>query len=511
VVDRSVKGKISPMQVSVDRAAPESVQADVLAVAAADGPALGAAGQALDARLGGRLAELSADREIRGSVGQLALVHTGGALAAKRVAVAGVGAGGDADAFRTGAARVAARASALRGGTVAWALDPALSLPLDEQARAVVDGITIGGYDAGLWKTGERESAPIERLLLVADDAGPELDDAVRRAAVAARWTNRCRGLADAPANELTPAALAEHALSLETEPGGVAVESWDRARIEAAGMGAFAAVARGAETEPQLIVMRYEPPGAATDVVLGLVGKAVTFDTGGISLKPPARMDEMKGDMAGGAAVVCALGAVAELSLPLRVLAVVPACENMPDGRAFRPGDIVTALNGKTIEVTNTDAEGRLLLADALTYARREGVTHLVDLATLTGAVVVALGDFYAGLFGNDDAWVERIRRAAAVSGDHAWPLPLHDTYKRLYRSPFADMKNSSDIRQAGSPYAARFLREFTGEGPWAHVDMAGTGHLERTRGDYYTQKGATGYGVRLLVELARGLSEQA
>jgi leucyl aminopeptidase len=325
---------------------------------------------------------------------------------------------------------------------------------------------------------------------------------------VAAAWANRCRELVNAPANELTPTALADRAAALADELPSMTIETIGREEIEEAGMGAFASVARGSHQEPRLIVLDYAPPGASDQVVLGLVGKAITFDTGGISIKPSARMDEMKSDMAGGAAVLCGIAAIAELELPLRVLAVVPATENMPSGHATRPGDIVTALNGKTIEITNTDAEGRLVLADALVYARRRGATHLADFATLTGAVVVALGDFYAGVMGNDDAWVSELLNAATASGDHAWRLPVHETYKRLYRSTFADMKNSSDLRQAGPVYAARFLQEFAGDGPWAHFDIAGTAYLDRSRGDYYTGKGATGYGVRLTAQLAERLA---
>jgi leucyl aminopeptidase len=497
------------MEIAVVDAPPESVEADLLAFPVTEPAALGTAGTALDGLLDGRLAHLAEDREIKGQLGHLALVHTLGELAAHRLAPAGVGrqGGADADALRTAAARVAQRAVGLRGGTIAWALEPGLSLTAPEQARAIVDGTVLGSYDPGRWKTKDQERAPIERLVLCGADA-PSAARAAESAGVAARWANRCRELVDAPANELTPAALAGQATSIASA-AGLAAEIWGPAEIEAAGMGAFSAVGQGAESEPRLIVLRYEPDGAPAEPLLGLVGKAITFDTGGISIKPAARMDEMKGDMAGGGAVVAAMGAIAELRLPLRVLAVVPACENMPGGRSYRPGDIVTALNGKTIEVTNTDAEGRLVLADALTHARREGATHLVDLATLTGAVVVALGDFYAGVMGNDDAWVGEILAAAEASGDHAWRLPLHDTYKRLYRSTFADMKNSSDQRQAGPVYAARFLQEFAGEGPWAHLDIAGTAHLDRTRGDYYTTKGGTGYGVRLLAELASRLAE--
>jgi leucyl aminopeptidase len=256
------------------------------------------------------------------------------------------------------------------------------------------------------------------------------------------------------------------------------------------------------------MIVMRYDPPDATGDLVLGLVGKAITFDAGGISLKPALKMQDMKGDMAGGAAVVAGTAAIAELELPVRVISVVAAAENLVSGDSFRPGDILRAANGKTIEITNTDAEGRLVLADAMWYARREGATHLLDLATLTGAMELALGDLYAGAFANDDDWMAEILAAAKTSGDHAWPFPLHPRYRRYVDSSFADLKNSSDLRQASPVLAAEFLREFSGEGPWAHIDMAGPGFLERSRGDYLTQRGGTGYGVRLIVELARRLT---
>jgi len=249
-------------------------------------------------------------------------------------------------------------------------------------------------------------------------------------------------------------------------------------------------------------------PQPSRADVVLGLVGKAITFDAGGISLKPAARMQDMKGDMAGGAGTLHGIGAIAALGLPVRAIAVLAAAENMPGGDAFRPGDILRAANGKTIEIVNTDAEGRLVLADALWYARREGATHVLDVATLTGAMELALGDLYAGCFANDDAWRDRIVLAGQRSGDLVWPFPLHPRYRRYVDSEFADLKNSSELRQASPALAAEFLHEFAGEGPWAHVDMAGPGFLERSRGDYYLVPGGTGYGVRLIAELAAGLA---
>jgi leucyl aminopeptidase len=287
-----------------------------------------------------------------------------------------------------------------------------------------------------------------------------------------------------------------------------VRAESAGPERLTELGMGAFGAVGQGSHNPARLIVLRYDPPEARDDVVLGLVGKAVTFDTGGISIKPALYMEDMKGDMAGGAAVLAGIGAIAELELPLRVLGVVGATENMVGGASYRPGDVLRAMNGKTIEVINTDAEGRLVLADVLWYAREQGATHIVDFATLTGAMNRALGDLYAGVFGNDDAWRDQVVAAGNRAGDHAWSWPMHRRYRRLIDSTFADMKNSTVRGQALPVYAAEFLKEFAGEGPWAHIDMAGPGYLRWARPDYFPTPGGTGYGVRLITELARSLT---
>jgi leucyl aminopeptidase len=309
------------------------------------------------------------------------------------------------------------------------------------------------------------------------------------------------------PPNELNPQTLAEHAVGLAGEHEHLTAEILGPREIDELGMGALAAVGAGSRNEPRLIVLRYEPPSPTrADVLLGLVGKAITFDSGGLSLKPPAHMEDMKGDMAGGAGTLHGMGAVAALELPVRAVAVLAAAENLPGGNAFRPGDILRAANGKTIEITNTDAEGRLVLADALWYARREGATHVLDLATLTGAMELALGDLYAGLFANDDEWRDRILAAGNRSGDLVWPFPLHSRYRRYVDSTFADLKNASLLRQGSPVLAAKFLEEFAGEGPWAHIDMAGPGFFERSRGDYLGVPGGTGYGVRLIAELAEG-----
>jgi leucyl aminopeptidase len=398
----------------------------------------------------------------------------------------------DADGLRTAAAQ-AARALRSQGGTIAWRAEDA------DRVRAIVEGTAFGAYDPGLFKR-----AYLERPeLTLALDAPAELRDLAVRQATVVRHLDAARDLANRPPNDLTPVALSAHAKSHALPH--LTVESHGRDWIEDQGMGAFAAVAAGSAEEPQLIVMRYDPPDAREGVTLGLVGKAITFDSGGISLKPGLRMQDNKGDMCGGAAVIEATAAIAELGLPVRLLTVVASTENVQDGKAYKPGDILRAANGKTIEIINTDAEGRLLLADALHFARDSGATHLIDFATLTGAMSVALGDLYAGWFANDDNFATHVDGAAQTSGEHAWRFPLHPRYRRYVDSDFADMKNASELRQAGAVLAAEFLREFAGEGPWAHFDIAGPAYLSRKRPDYALDQGGTGYGVRLIVELAQ------
>jgi leucyl aminopeptidase len=501
-----------PFHVEVRVEPADRLDVSMLAVPVCDPPELSGLAAALDAALGGRLARLIEDCEVKGKRGDVVVVHELRAGAPQRVALAGLGAREsiDADAIRTAAAAVARRARGIGSGVIGWVLEAGLPLTPAEEAAAVVEGAALASYDAGAWKTRDERSAPLRGLVLCGEPGEP-IATAAARAASVSDWTNRARNLVDAPANELPPERLAERAAELLGEAHHVRVSAAGRHEIEEAGMGALAAVARGSHAEPRLITLEYDPPGAPADVTLGFVGKAITFDSGGLSLKPAARMDAMKSDMAGGAAVICAVGAVAALGVPVRILGVVPATENLPSGHSTRPGDIVTALNGRTIEITNTDAEGRLVLADALVDARRRGATHVVDLATLTGGIVVALGDFHAGLMGNDDAWLAQIEAAADTSGDHVWRLPVHETLGRYIRSDVADMKNSSGLRQAQPIYAAWFLKEFAGEGPWAHLDIAGTAYLERGRGDYYTRKGATGFGVRLLVALAERMAERS
>ncbi len=496
------------MRVQVQAVTPEQVEADVVAVPLSGDDKVAGAASVLDSKLDGLLARLAGEGELRGESGHVSIVHVDGKLGAQRVAVAGLGPREhlDADALRTAAAAVAHETGSY-AETVAWVVDGELGLPAEEQVRALVEGTAIGSYNTARWKQDEPEPK-LNSLVLCGEGDG--LAEAAERAATVAEWTNRARDLVNSPPNETTPERLAKRAEEIASSLEHVSTEALDPERIKQLGMGALAAVAQGSDNPARLVVLRYDPPEPARgDLVLGLVGKAITFDTGGISLKPSLHMEDMKGDMAGGAAVIEATGAIAELGLPVRVLTVAAASENMPSGHAYRPGDIITAANGKTIEITNTDAEGRLVLADALWYAREQGATHVLDLATLTGAMEVALGDLYAGVFANDEAWRDEILAAGEASGDHIWPFPMHPRYRRYVDSVFADLKNSSDLRQAGAVLAAKFLEEFAGDGPWAHADIAGPAFLERSRGDYLSQRGGTGYGVRLIVELATRLSK--
>jgi leucyl aminopeptidase len=401
----------------------------------------------------------------------------------------------DIEGLRTAAAR-AVRACR-DGGTVAWILDKSLPFATAEQVRALAEGAVLGGYDGRRWRSGEPPPS-VERFVICGCDE--QLASVADRASLVARWTNTARELVDAPANVISPVGLADRVVKfahLDSE-----IIHPDRA-----GLGALAAVGGSSPIPPCLIVLRHAPRGAPDTPRLALVGKAVTFDTGGYFLKPQHDIVRQKADMAGGAAVAAALGAIAELELPLSVTGVIPACENMLSGAAIRPTDVITTAAGLTVEVTNPDAEGRLILADALWYARRDGATHVVDLATLTGAMRAGMGDLYAGVFAPDEEWREAVVQAGNASGDLAWPWPLHPRYRPLIDSTVADLRNTAG-KSFGFPIvAATFLQQFAGEGPWAHVDMLGPALLDEDRGDAIG-RGASGYGVRMLVELATRMS---
>jgi len=419
-----------------------------------------------------------------------------------RIAVVGLGSREDFDPerVRVAAALAARTAASVEAASIAWAL-PDAGEP-DAVAAALVEGTILMTYRFDRYKQPESEDEPkpeVESLVLLG--AG-DVADAVEAARVASEAENRARELQDLPGNVATPTFLADRARELASAHEAVSVEVMERDELERLGMGGLIAVSQGSAAPPCLIVLRYAGGGDAAP--LALIGKAVTFDSGGISIKPAARMQEMKMDMSGGAAVLEAVAAIAELGLSINVLAAIPATENMPSGTATRPGDVITQHNGKTVEVINTDAEGRLILADALSWCAEQKPERMVDLATLTGAVVVALGSTYAGLISNDDEWAQQVEEAGERTGELAWRLPLHPEYKELTKGTITDLINSSDKRKAGPLYAGSFLEEFVGGIPWVHLDIAGTAW---DVGREYQGKGATGYGVRLLVALAQGV----
>jgi len=425
-----------------------------------------------------------------------------------RVLVVGLG---DRDDFELERARVAAaiaakQASSLEAGSLA--LVPPSTRDGDAVAAALIEGAILASYRFDRFKTKTEDDEDdgnrtrLESISLV-DGAG--LGQAVEAARVTTEAANRARELQDLPANVLTPSYLADRATALAEERESVSCEVLGREEIAEKGMGGLVAVSQGTAQDPRLILLRYRADAEGETV--GLVGKGVTFDTGGISIKPAGSMHEMKMDMSGAAAVLEAVAAIAELELPVKLVAVIPATENMPSGTAVKPGDIITQLNRKTVEVNNTDAEGRLILADALTYCVQQGADRIVDLATLTGAVVVALGSTYAALISNDDAWAGKVEAAAERTGELAWRLPLHPEYKELTKGTTADLTNASAKRKAGTIYAGSFLEEFVDERPWVHLDIAGTAW---DVGREYVGKGPTGFGVRLLVELARELRDK-
>jgi leucyl aminopeptidase len=443
--------------------------------------------------------ELLASGEARRSYKALALTHSVG----KRWLVVGLGGRNDFTPERARVAAAVARDRTKETSTkvLCWQAPSADG----DAVAALVEGTMLADYSFDQHKSRpkdkpEADAKPkrLEGLILTGDGV---LSGVVSDAEIVSGAVNEARDLQNRPANDLTPTALAEHARKLGEEIEHLSVETEGRAGIVARSMGAFAAVAQGSEEEPALITMRYEPPGAQGPL-LGFVGKAVTFDSGGISLKPGAKMAEMKFDMSGGAAVVSAMAAIARIGLPVRIVAVVGATENLPSGKSVKPGDIVTASNGKTIEINNTDAEGRLVLADCLCHAISLGAEQIVDLATLTGAVIIALGSTYAGLISNDDAWATRVNEAGERTGEILWRLPLHEEYDELVKGKYGDLDNAPEGRKAGTITGATFLSHFVGDTPWAHLDIAGSAW---DLGRAYVGKGASGYGVRLLVDLAR------
>jgi leucyl aminopeptidase len=472
------------MKIEVRQVEPSEAEADLLAVGLIEGAKL-------PAPIAGALGADGAKSEFK----ELSLLRPDGL---PPVLVVGLGARDECnpERLRVAAALAAKEAKRLEASSLAWEMSEfADDGPATE---ALVTGVILASYRFDRFKSSNKESSRLQSLTLL---GLPDVDEVAEFARIVAEAQNRARDLQNTPANVATPSFLAARAEEIAADSDSLSVEVLGRAELEEKGMGGILAVSQGGPEEPKMIVLRYSGGGSAP--TLGLIGKGVTFDTGGISLKPGAGMQEMKMDMSGAAAVLETVAAIAELELPLDLIAVVPSTENMPSGTAIKPGDVITQYNGKTVEVNNTDAEGRLILADALAYAVELGAERLVDIATLTGAVEVALGSTYAGLISNDDELAAAVTRAGEATGELVWRLPLHPEYKELMQGTVADLSNLGKKRKAGTITAASFLEEFVGEVPWAHLDIAGSAW---DIGREYVGNGANGFGVRLLVALARG-----
>ena len=479
------------------------IDTDLLVIPFVEGEPLLQAIPGLADATGGAIERALASKEAQGKPYELFLTPVLKGWKAARVALIGAGpaAGANLERLRRLATTAALAARQRHVARVAFVQ----RLPLDpfEAVQAVSEGLTLAAFNGDRYKSQDRSGAAPEQMLVVAtagQASAATLEEAVERGRILGESSNMARDLCNEPSNVLTPSVFAERGAAIARD-AGLTVEVLDEDEIERLKMGLLLGVARGSAEPPRVIVMTHNPPGAPASPVLGLVGKGITFDTGGISIKPAEGMERMKDDMAGGAAVIGAMRAISLLKAPIKVVGIVPASENMPGGRATKPGDVLTGAGGKTVEVLNTDAEGRLILGDGLWYAQRLGATHLIDVATLTGACVVALGKVASGLFGEPQSWVAAVSHAAARAGDRAWPLPLYDEYFEQMRSEIADMVNAGG-RAAGACTAASFLKEFAGGLPWAHLDIAGTAWADEAKP--WQPKGPTGVAVRTLAELA-------
>jgi leucyl aminopeptidase len=477
------------MKVAVSQVELAAVEAGLLVVGLCEGEELPA-----------EFAAAPGAADAKAAFKKLAVIHP---AQPARVLVVGLGKREDLDPERAriAAALAAKEAAKLKVASLAWAVPE--HADRDALVEGLVTGTILGAYRFDRFKSADPDDpapADVDSLTLLAPE---DLATAAETARVCAEAQNRARDLQSLPSNVATPTYLANRAEEIAAAHDAISIEVLGRDEIAAKEMGGLVAVSQGSAEDPRLIVLRYA--GGGSGETLGLVGKGVTFDTGGISLKPSAGMPDMKMDMSGAAAVIETVGAVAELGLSVDLIAVVPSTENMPSGTAIKPGDIITQYSGKTVEVNNTDAEGRLILADALAYAIEQGANRVVDIATLTGAVMIALGSSYAAVISNDDDLAHEIEGVGRETGELVWRLPLHPEYKALMKGTVADLTNAATKRKAGTISAASFLEEFVGDTPWAHLDIAGTAW---DVGREYTGSAASGYGVRLLTGLARSFS---
>jgi leucyl aminopeptidase len=483
-----------------------AAEADAIVVNLFEGvTAPGGGTGAVDQALGGQITSLIEDGAIKGKSGEITTLFTFGRIPAKRVVVAGLGKqkNFDIDAVRALSGNVARalrkagvkRAASIVHGAGIAGLDPGAC------AQAIAEGTVMGLYRFTKYKKPEEDDTDVEEMILVEHDRAKldSLNEGVSRGSILAEAVNFCRDMANEPSNHLTPSEMAARARET-ADMAGLECQILDREDMVELGMGALLGVAQGSHQPPKFIVLHYRGD-PSTDRAIGFVGKGITFDTGGISIKGAQGMEEMKGDMSGGASVIAALRAIGRLRPRVNVTGIVPATENMPGGGAIKPGDVLRAMNGTTIEVINTDAEGRLILADGLSYARNLELSPIVDIATLTGAIGIALGEQAVGLMSNDQATADRLIEAAKRSGERLWQMPLYDEYKDQIKSDVADIKNTGG-RPAGALTAAIFLREFVDSTPWVHLDMAGVDFASSDKGAIV--KGASGIPVRSLVSFA-------
>jgi leucyl aminopeptidase len=500
------------MQIKVLAGDISAIRADAIVVNLFEGVTSPAGGTgAVDQAMGGAISQLIEAGDIRGKSGEFTLIHSLGRVPSPRVVVAGLGKSSDfsIDKVRTLSGDLARflRRHRLKDVAVITHGAGIAGRPAEDCACAIAEGTLLGLYRFLRHKKPEEESGDLESLTLVEQDNAkvPALERGVERGRILAEATNFCRDLANEPSNYLTPTEMADRAKDLAAA-AGLQCEVYGPGWMSEKGMGGVLGVAAGSTQEPRFIVLRYNGAGEARP--LALVGKGITFDTGGISIKPAAGMEEMKGDMSGGASVIAAMSAIARLKPRVNVVGIVPATENMPGGSAIKPGDVLKTMSGKTIEVINTDAEGRLILSDGLAFAREQNASAIVDIATLTGAISITLGNVAMGAMTNDAGLLDRVRKAAEAAGEKVWELPMYEEYKDQIKSEVADMKNVGG-RGAGSITAAMLLREFVEDTPWVHLDIAGVDNYDREKG--VIVKGASGIPVRTLVNLALQSAESA
>ena len=458
----------------------------------------------LDSAVASSISKLIASGELTGKMLESTLLYYPQGLAAQRLFIIGAG---KKDKFGTAELRRLAGA-AIRSLKSRQVKRVAFLARENDRtaaaAQAITEGLILANFDSDKYKTDKKQNSEITTATLAGwDEASrPAADQGLARGRVIAESQNFARDLGNEPSNKMTPTILADRAAAMARE-AGLAVEIFDEKKIAELKMGALLSVAQGSAEPPRMIIITYTPAKLNSGApVLGLVGKAITFDTGGISIKPANDMEKMKYDMCGGAAIIGTMRALATLKPSCKVIAVVPSSENMPGGRAQKPGDVQISMAGKSIEVINTDAEGRLVLSDGIAYAKQLGCTHLIDAATLTGAVVVALANINVGVFGSDEAFTNQLLASAKVAGEKMWPLPLDDDYREMIKSGIADIQNVGSGKGGGAITAAAFLREFTGDTPWIHLDIAGTAWQDDVKP--WNAKGATGVAVRTLVDLA-------